>query len=88
MQVQGLASEDCGALLVFGLYAAMPLAMQARVFQPVPAGTRRCIVATNIAETSLTLDGVVYVVDSGVCKEKTYDCATGVLHTACCGCSS
>lgn len=82
LQVRELGATDCGDLMVFPLYAAMPLAMQARVFQPVPHGTRRCIVATNIAETSITLDGVVYVVDSGVCKEKTYDCATGALRTA------
>lgn len=53
--------------------------VQARVFQKVPEGTRRCIVATNIAETSLTIDGIAYVVDSGVCKEKTYDSASGAL---------
>jgi hypothetical protein len=51
--------------------------MQARVFQKAPEGTRRCIVATNIAETSLTIDGVRYVVDSGVCKEKSYDSSSG-----------
>lgn len=74
---QVAAADSAGDLLVLPLYAALPLALQARAFQPAPPGCRRCIVATNIAETSLTLDGVVYVVDSGVCKEKTFDAASG-----------
>lgn len=84
------------ALLVLPLYAALPLGLQARVFAPAPPGVRRCIVATNIAETSVTLDGVVYVVDAGVCKEKTFDAASGAhdwrpmmseLHTQCFACT-
>eukprot|EP00873_Tetraselmis_striata_P022185 jgi/Tetstr1/442449/TSEL_003195.t1 len=50
----------------------------ARVFVRPPAGCRRCIVSTNIAETSITVDGVVYVIDSGVVKAKQYDPATGM----------
>ena len=52
--------------------------MQARVFQLAPEGCRRIIVATNIAETSITVDGVVYVVDPGVVKQKEYDPQTGM----------
>ncbi len=52
--------------------------LQVRVFRPPPAGTRRCIVSTNVAETSVTVDGVVYVVDSGMVKLKTYVAATGM----------
>ncbi len=55
-----------------------PFLLQARIFAPPPEGVRRCIVATNIAETSVTVDGVVYVVDSGVVKQKTYNPATGM----------
>ena len=51
---------------------------QARVFAPPPEGCRRLIVATNIAETSITVDGVVYVVDPGKVKQKTYTPATGM----------
>lgn len=54
------------------------LSVQARVFAPPPEGCRRLIVATNIAETSITVDGVVYVVDSGMVKQKTYSPATGM----------
>ncbi len=42
---------------------------QVRVFRPPPAGTRRVIVSTNVAETSVTVEGVVYVVDAGVVKQ-------------------
>lgn len=52
--------------------------MQVRVFRPAPEGVRRCIVATNVAETSVTVDGVVYVVDSGVVKQKHYQPQTGM----------
>lgn len=43
---------------------------QARIFQKAEDGTRKCVIATNIAETSLTLDGIYFVVDCGFCKMK------------------
>jgi len=46
--------------------------MQQKIFDAVPAKTRRVIVATNIAETSITIPGVAYVIDSGYKKEKEY----------------
>ncbi len=55
-----------------------PLIPQARVFAPAPLGCRRCIVATNIAETSITVDGVVYVIDPGMVKQKEYNPRTGL----------
>ncbi|PRW39269.1 pre-mRNA-splicing factor ATP-dependent RNA helicase PRP1 [Chlorella sorokiniana] len=76
--VRSLPREACGDLLVLPIYAALPPEMQARVFAPAPSGVRRCIVATNIAETSVTVDGVVYVVDSGVVKQKEYNPRTGM----------
>lgn len=55
------------------LHASLPSAEQARVFIPAPDGSRRAILATNIAETSLTLPGVRFVIDLGVVKEKRYE---------------
>ena len=54
------------------LYASLPPAQQAKIFAPTPAGMRKCILATNIAETSITIPGVKYVIDTGKCKEKRY----------------
>lgn len=56
----------------------LPTEAQLRVFQPPPEGTRLCVVATNVAETSVTIPGVRYVVDCGKSKERKYDIATGV----------
>lgn len=54
------------------MYAAQARKQNAKVFAPTPPGTRKCILATNIAETSLTIPGVKYVIDTGKCKEKRY----------------
>lgn len=64
--------------VVLPVYAALPAEAQARIFAPPPPGTRRLIVATNIAETSLTLNGVVYVIDSGYCKLKAHSARLGM----------
>ncbi|KZO97376.1 P-loop containing nucleoside triphosphate hydrolase protein [Calocera viscosa TUFC12733] len=75
-------SEDlvgtCGPLLVLPLYSALPAAQQQFIFQPAPVGTRKLIIATNIAETSLTIDGIVYVVDPGFSKQRIYNPRLGV----------
>ena len=76
--VAGLAADEAGPLSVLPLYAALPPELQVRIFQSTDPGTRRCIVATNIAETSVTVPGVVYVVDSGVVKQKEYNPVTGM----------
>lgn len=60
------------------LYAGLSRADQDLVFAPVPRGKRKVILATNIAETSLTLEGVVYVVDSGFSKQKYYNPITDI----------
>ena len=68
MQESGLAdviSEDDVPLYVLPMYSLLATNQQARVFQPAPSDTRLCIVATNVAETSLTIPGIKYVVDTG-----------------------
>jgi ATP-dependent RNA helicase DHX8/PRP22 len=47
--------------------------MQSRIFEPAPPGSRKCIIATNIVESSLTIDGIYYVVDPGFCKQNVYN---------------
>ncbi|CAE6466555.1 unnamed protein product [Rhizoctonia solani] len=59
-------------ILVYPMYAALPSHQQSRIFQPPPKGSRKVILSTNIAETSITIPGVRYVIDSGMCKEKGY----------------
>ncbi|AFR92854.2 ATP-dependent RNA helicase prh1 [Cryptococcus neoformans C23] len=59
-------------LQVLPLYAALPPTAQSKIFIPTPPNTRRVIVATNIAETSMTIPGVAFVIDSGFKKEKEY----------------
>lgn len=58
---------------VFLLHSSMQSSDQKKVFRPSPPGIRKIILATNIAETSITINDVVYVIDSGKVKEKTFD---------------
>ncbi|KAM7453260.1 hypothetical protein BLSTO_05997 [Blastocystis sp. subtype 1] len=64
---------DKPKLLVLPLYSALPPDQQQAVFEPTPAGYRKVVVATNIAETSITINGVVYVIDPGFSKQKVYN---------------
>lgn len=52
--------------------------MQARIFEPTPEGARKVILATNIAETSITVEGVAYVIDPGFNKQKSFNPRTGM----------
>lgn len=65
-------------LWVLPLYSILSSEKQQRVFEEPPEGTRLCVVATNVAETSLTIPGIKYVVDCGRQKTKLYDKVTGV----------
>lgn len=65
-------------LLILPIYSALPSEMQSRIFDPAPPGTRKCVIATNIAETSVTIDGVYYVIDPGFSKQNAYDPKLGM----------
>ena len=65
-------------LYVLPLFSLLPTKEQMKVFESPPPGSRLCIVATNVAETSLTIPGVRYVVDCGRSKEKKYNEEDGV----------
>ncbi|OCF30569.1 pre-mRNA-splicing factor ATP-dependent RNA helicase DHX15/PRP43 [Kwoniella heveanensis BCC8398] len=74
------AKGMAGPLLVVPLYSSLPPHQQQRIFDPAPPARqgdgmpgRKVVVSTNIAETSLTIDGIVYVVDPGFCKQKVYN---------------
>lgn len=64
--------------LIYPLHSMVAPAEQRKVFQRPPQGVRKIVLATNIAETAVTIDDVVYVVDSGRLKEKSFDPYTGV----------
>ena len=65
-------------LVVLPIYSALPSEVQSRVFEPSDPGSRKVVIATNIAETSLTIDGIVYVIDPGFVKQKAYDPKLGM----------
>jgi len=72
------SSRDMPDLLVLPIHASLPAAEQAKVFEPAPDGVRKVIIATNVAETSLTLPGVRVVIDPGMVKEKYFDREKGM----------
>ncbi|KAF2462289.1 P-loop containing nucleoside triphosphate hydrolase protein [Lineolata rhizophorae] len=70
--------EDIPKVHVLPLYSNLPTNQQLRVFEPPPEGSRLIVVATNVAETSLTIPGIRYVFDCGRAKERKYDAVTRV----------
>lgn len=72
--------DSVGPLICVPLYSSLPPQQQQRIFDPPPPPKtldgppgRKVVVSTNIAETSLTIDGIVYVVDPGFSKQKVYN---------------
>lgn len=73
-EVQGQSRK----LLALPLFAGLPAEEQMYVFDPAPDHTRKVVCATNIAEASITVDGIVYVIDCGFVKLRAYDPTTGI----------
>lgn len=65
-------------MVICPIYANLPTDLQAKIFEPTPPNARKVVLATNIAETSLTIDGIVYVIDPGFVKENQYNPRTGM----------
>ncbi|KAG2496372.1 hypothetical protein HYH03_005601 [Edaphochlamys debaryana] len=65
-------------MILCPIYANLPSELQAKIFEPTPPGARKVVLATNIAETSLTIDGIKYVVDPGFAKQNSYNPRTGM----------
>lgn len=72
------ALNDPPKLSILPIYSQMPADLQAKIFDRAAPGVRKCIVATNIAETSLTVDGIMFVVDAGYSKLKVYNPRMGM----------
>ncbi|XP_072988672.1 pre-mRNA-splicing factor ATP-dependent RNA helicase DEAH1-like isoform X2 [Typha latifolia] len=76
-RTRGLGTK-IAELIICPIYANLPTELQAKIFEPTPEGARKVVLATNIAETSLTIDGIKYVVDPGFSKIKSYNPRTGM----------
>lgn len=69
---------DANRILPLPLYAGLTTEQQMYVFEPAPENYRKVIFATNIAEASVTIDGIIYVIDSGFVKLRAYNPTTGI----------
>ncbi|KAF9595698.1 hypothetical protein IFM89_003440 [Coptis chinensis] len=77
-QLVSTTKKGVPKLLILPIYSQLPADLQAKIFQKAEEGARKCIVATNIAETSLTVDGILYVIDTGYGKMKVYNPKMGM----------
>ncbi|KAL5721851.1 RNA helicase [Ranunculus cassubicifolius] len=77
-QLISTAKKGVPKLMILPIYSQLPADLQAKIFHPAEEGARKCIVATNIAETSLTVDGILYVIDTGYGKMKVYNPRMGM----------
>lgn len=77
-QLVSTTKKGVPKLSILPIYSQLPADLQAKIFQKAEEGARKCIVATNIAETSLTVDGILYVIDTGYGKMKVYNPRMGM----------
>lgn len=75
-RIQRLGTDETAELVILPFHANVPSDTRAKIFETTPPGTRKVILASHIAETSVTIDNVIYVVDSGYCEQTFYDATT------------
>lgn len=73
-KLQGQIKE----MIICPIYANLQPEQQKKIFEPTPKNARKVVISTNIAETSLTIDGIVYVVDCGFVKENVFNAKSGM----------
>lgn len=76
-RTKGLANK-IGELIILPIYSNLPSDMQAKIFEKTPAKARKIVVATNIAETSVTIDNIVFVIDCGFSKQTNFNPRSGM----------
>ncbi|KAL7091782.1 hypothetical protein ACP275_12G125200 [Erythranthe tilingii] len=76
-RMKGLG-KNVPELIILPVYSALPSETQSRIFEPAAPGKRKVVVATNIAEASLTIDGIFYVIDPGFAKQNVYNPKKGL----------
>jgi pre-mRNA-splicing factor ATP-dependent RNA helicase DHX16 len=76
-RIAGLGSK-IKEMIIRPIYSALPSELQAQIFEKTPPGARKIVLATNIAETSLTIEGIIYVIDTGFVKMTSYNPKTGM----------
>lgn len=79
-QCRELLGEALGQTAIYPLYGLLSPEEQRRAILPSPEGSRKVVLATSIAETSLTIEGVRIVVDSGFCRKMVFDARNGLSH--------
>eukprot|EP01080_Neovahlkampfia_damariscottae_P009015 gene9015-1114_t len=72
------AGSKMKELRICPIYSTLPSDMQVKIFEKTPKGARKVVLATNIAETSLTIPDIIYVIDCGYCKQTSYNPRTGM----------
>ena len=81
-EVLALRTKNLGSrideLIICPIYANLPPEQQAKIFDATPKGTRKVVLATNIAETSLTINGICFVIDAGFAKQKSFNAKSGM----------
>ncbi len=77
---RALDEDHHEGVLLAPLYGGLSMAKQQRAIAPAPAGQRKVVLSTNVAETSLTIEGIAAVVDSGLVREALFDPGTGMTR--------